>query len=39
LHTASRKLLRKYRVDISEQVRDSEKRYRADFFTVAEERS
>jgi quinol monooxygenase YgiN len=29
----------KYRVDISEPVRDSEKRYRADFFTVAEERS
>jgi quinol monooxygenase YgiN len=26
----------KYRVDLSEPVRDSERRYRADFFTAAE---
>ena len=31
--------IRKYRVDISEPVRDSDKRYRADFFTVADDRS
>ena len=32
-------VIRKYRVDVSEPVRDSEKRYRADFFTIAEDRS
>ena len=36
---SGKSVIRKYRVDISEPVRDSEKRYRADFFTVAEERS
>jgi hypothetical protein len=36
---SGKSVIRKYRVDISEPVRDNEKRYRADFFTVAEERS
>ena len=31
-------VIRKYRVDVSEPVRDSDNRYRADFFTIAEKR-
>jgi quinol monooxygenase YgiN len=31
--------IRKYRIDLSEPVRDSENRYRADFFTITEDSS
>ena len=32
---SGKSVIRKYRVDISEPVRDSDNRYRADFFTAA----
>ena len=33
---SGKSVIRKYRVDVSEPVRDSENRYRADFFTIAQ---
>jgi hypothetical protein len=33
---SEKSVIRKYRVDVSEPVRDSENRYRADFFTIAQ---
>jgi quinol monooxygenase YgiN len=33
---SGKSVIRKYRVDVSEPIRDSENRYRADFFTIAQ---
>jgi quinol monooxygenase YgiN len=33
---SGKSVIRKYRVDLSEPLRDSENRYRADFFTIAQ---
>jgi quinol monooxygenase YgiN len=35
-HGSGTSVIQKHRVDLSEPVRDSERRYRADFFTITE---